>query len=82
MESCLVADNGVSGVEECYVNDRGKRFLRNVLSIHETTQHHNAQVRIINYYHLENFQVVNFHCIIIYLKLLGITLFSNVVGVL
>ena len=24
MESCLVADNGVGGVEECYVNDRGQ----------------------------------------------------------
>jgi hypothetical protein len=22
VESCLVADNSVSGVEECYVNDR------------------------------------------------------------
>jgi hypothetical protein len=24
VESCLVADNGVSGIEEYYVNDRGQ----------------------------------------------------------
>ena len=24
MESCVVADNGISRVEECYVNDRGQ----------------------------------------------------------